>query len=152
MPSTPGRRPYCYRFLLARLSILPWGNGKTYSISCAWWILRLSRVWPFAWRPCQYYLEACLWYSDFQQEHLKPNAKCFLLNYPNTVVWVISWDSSPPLPKWFLLSILSWISCSACPWEGYTPGICVKHIFLSIDLFNLPCDPYDLSSNILLLM
>ena len=42
-----------------------------------------------------------------------------------------------PLPKWFLLSILSWISCSTCPWEGYTPGICVKHIFLSIVLFDL---------------
>ena len=54
----------------------------------------------FAWRPCQCYLEACLWYSDFQQEHLKPNAKCFLLNYPNTVVWVMSWKFSP-LPKEF---------------------------------------------------
>ena len=49
----------------------------------------------FAWRPCQCYLEACLWYSDFQQEHLKPNAKCFLLNYPNTAVWVMSSNSSP---------------------------------------------------------
>ena len=39
--------------------------------------------------PCQCYLEACLWYSDFQQEHLKPNAKCFLLNYPNTnQIWI----------------------------------------------------------------
>ena len=49
----------------------------------------------FAWRPCQCYLEACLWYSNFQQEHLKPNAKCFSLNYPNTVVWVMSWNFSP---------------------------------------------------------
>ena len=70
-----------------------------------------------------------------------------------------------PYLKGFLHYLLSWISCSACPWEGYTPGTCVKHIFLSIvlfdlmttfsfsvDLFNLPGDPYDLSSNILLLM
>ena len=49
----------------------------------------------FAWRPCQCYLEACRLYSDFQQERLKPNAKCFLLNYPNTVVWVMSWNFSP---------------------------------------------------------
>ena len=27
-----------------------------------------------------------------------------------------------------------------------------KHIFLSINLFNLPCDPYDLSSNVLQLL
>ena len=48
----------------ARLSILPWGNGKTYSISCFWWILCIQNL-TFAWRPCQCYLEACLWYSDF---------------------------------------------------------------------------------------
>ena len=30
---------------LARLSILPWGNCKTYSISCSWWILFVSKVW-----------------------------------------------------------------------------------------------------------
>ena len=79
---------------LARLTILPWGNRKTYSICGSWWIF----VYPsstFAWRPCQCYLEACLWYSDFQQEHLKPNAKCFLLSYPNTVVWVMSLNLSP---------------------------------------------------------
>ena len=30
---------------LARLVILPWGNCKTYSISCSWWILFVSKVW-----------------------------------------------------------------------------------------------------------
>ena len=30
---------------LGRLSILPWGNCKTYSISCFWWILFVSKVW-----------------------------------------------------------------------------------------------------------
>ena len=40
IPSTPGGRTYCYKFsLLARLAVLPWGNCKTYSISCSWWIL-----------------------------------------------------------------------------------------------------------------
>ena len=30
---------------LARLVILPWGNCKTYSISCSWWILFVSKFW-----------------------------------------------------------------------------------------------------------
>ena len=30
---------------LTRLTILPWGNCKTYSISCSWWILFVSKVW-----------------------------------------------------------------------------------------------------------
>ena len=30
---------------LASLTILPWGNCKTYSTSCSWWILRVSKVW-----------------------------------------------------------------------------------------------------------
>ena len=32
---------------LVGLSILPWGNCKTYSTSCSWWILPVSKV-----RPC----------------------------------------------------------------------------------------------------
>ena len=31
--------------ILARLTILPWGNCKTYSISYSWWILCVSKVW-----------------------------------------------------------------------------------------------------------
>ena len=92
--------PIVIIFLLAMLSILPWGNCKTYSTSCSWWILWVSKVWSLPSDHVKCYLEACLWYSDFQQEHLKPNAKCFLLNYPNTVVWVMSWNFSP-LPKEF---------------------------------------------------
>ena len=49
----------------ARLSIFPLGNCKTYSISCFRWILRIQSL-TFAWRTCQRYLEACLWYSDSQ--------------------------------------------------------------------------------------
>ena len=29
----------------AGLSILPWWNCKTYSTSCSWWILHVSKVW-----------------------------------------------------------------------------------------------------------
>ena len=29
-----------------RLSIHPWGNCKTYSTSCSWWILPAYKVWP----------------------------------------------------------------------------------------------------------
>ena len=47
MPSTPGRMTYCYSCsFLARLTILPWGNCKTYSISYSWWILWVSKVRP----------------------------------------------------------------------------------------------------------
>ena len=46
IPSTPGGRTYCYKFsLLARLAVLPWGTCKTYSISCSWWIIFVSKVW-----------------------------------------------------------------------------------------------------------
>ena len=31
---------------LARLAILPWGNCNTYSMSCSWWILWVSKVRP----------------------------------------------------------------------------------------------------------
>ena len=42
-----------------------------------------------------------------------------------------------PYLKGFLHYILSWTSCSACPWEGYTLKYVFKHIFLSIVLLNL---------------
>ena len=32
--------------ILARLTNLPWGNCETYSISCSWWILCVSKVRP----------------------------------------------------------------------------------------------------------
>ena len=69
----------------ATSSSSPWLNDES---------LRVSRVFPWL-KTMQCYLEACLWYSDFQQEHLKPRAKCFLLYCPNTVVWVMSWKFSP---------------------------------------------------------
>ena len=59
------RGPSVIVSFLTRLSILPWGNCKTYSISCSRWILCIQSL-IFAWRPCKCYLEACLWYSDLQ--------------------------------------------------------------------------------------
>ena len=41
-----GRGPIVIVSFSARLSILSWGNCKTYFTSCSWWILRVSRVWP----------------------------------------------------------------------------------------------------------
>ena len=49
----------------ARLSIHPWGNCKTYSISYSSWIPLCIHSLIFTWWPCQCYLEACLWYSDY---------------------------------------------------------------------------------------
>ena len=108
----------------ARTTILPGGNCKTYSTSYSWWILRVSKVGSSPEDPVNAISKHVSGTPMFQKEHLKPNAKCFLLNYPNTAVWVMSWEFSP-LPKEFLHYILSWISCSVCPWEGYTTWICL---------------------------
>ena len=40
-----GGGPIVVVSFLASLAILPWGNCKTYSTSCSWWILRVSKVW-----------------------------------------------------------------------------------------------------------
>ena len=115
--------------------------------------------------PCQWYLEACLWYSDFQQEHLKLNAKCFLLNYPNTAVWVMSWNFSPFTLRVFYIISCHWYRALLVLGKDIPLKYVFKHIFLSIVLvksdnhiflsivwFNLSCDLWGLSSNILLLL
>ena len=79
---------------LARLAILPWGNSKTYSISCSWWILCVSKS-DLCLKTMSMLSRSMSVVFRFQKEHLKPNAKCFLLNYPNITVWVMSWN--PPL-------------------------------------------------------
>ena len=84
----------------ARITILPGENCKTYFISYSWWIHWVSKVRPLFEYHVNAISKACLRYSDLQQEHLEPKAKSFLLNYPNTVVWVVSWKFSP-LPKEF---------------------------------------------------
>ena len=40
-----GGGPVVMLSFLGSLAILPWGNFKTYSISCSWWILCVSKVW-----------------------------------------------------------------------------------------------------------
>ena len=95
IPSTPSGRTYCYKFsLLARLAILPWGNCKTYSISCSWWILFVSKVWS---SPVDHVnaISKHVYGTPIFNKNTYPNANCFLLNYPNTVVWVMSWKFSP---------------------------------------------------------
>ena len=116
--------PIVIIFLLARLSILPWGNCKTYSTSCSWWILHVSDVWPLL------------------VDHVNAISKhvCGTPNF-NKSIWRTMLNFLCPLSKHrclgyvmkflspylngYLLSILSWISCSACPWEGYIPETCV---------------------------
>ena len=86
--------PIVIVFFVARLSILPWGNWKTYSISCYWWILCVSIAWSLPVGHVNAISKHVYGTPIFNKEHLKPNAKCFLLNYPNTVVWVMSWNFS----------------------------------------------------------
>ena len=135
MPSTPDQRTYCYSFHLSKVN-----HSSMRKLWDLFYKLFLMNPYPsttFAWRPCQCYLKACLWYSNFQQEHLKPNAKCFLLNYPNTAVWVMSWSFSP-LPEGFstLYLVTAIRPCLSlgmtCPWN-----MCLNTFFLSIVLFNL---------------
>ena len=92
----PAGGPIIIVSFLARLTILPWGNCKDLLYKLFLMDPLCSQSLTFARRPCRCYLEACLWYSDFQQVHLKPNAKCFLPNYPNTAVWVLSWNFVSP--------------------------------------------------------
>ena len=110
----------------ARITILPGGNCKTYFISCSWWIICVSKVWALIEAPYHCYLEARLWYPAHQQEHWRRDAKCFLVSYPNTVVWVTSWLILLPLYlNGWVLALLPCMPGSACPWEGYTPNDCV---------------------------
>ena len=106
----------------ARITILPGGNCKTYFISCSWWIICVSKVWPLIETPYHCYLEAWLWYPAHQQEHWRRDAKCFLVSYPNTVVWVTSWLILASYLNGWVLALLPCMPCSACTWEGYTPN------------------------------
>ena len=109
---------------LASLAILPWGNRQTYFISCSWWILSVCKVRPL--------LEK---HVNAISKHvsgtliISKNICSTMLNFPyqlskhlcmgNIMKFLSSYL------KGFLCYILSWKSCSGCPWEGYTPEICV---------------------------
>ena len=119
----------------ARLAVLPWGNCKTYSSSYSWWILCVSRVWS---SPVDHVnaISKHVYGIPIFNKYIEANAKYFLLNYPNTVVWVMSWNFSP-LPKEFstLYHVLDIMLCLSLgriyPWKYV-----FKHIFLSIVLFS----------------
>ena len=95
----PGWRTYHYNFF-CKDNHSPGGNCKAYFISCSWWITCVSKVWPLIETPYHCYLEAWLWYPSHQQEHWRRNAKCFLVSYPNAVVWVTSWLILASLSEW----------------------------------------------------
>ena len=104
---------------LARLAILPWGNCKTYSISCSWWILCVSKVWSLPIDDVNAISKHVTGTPIFNK-----NIWSIMLNFlyqlsKHRCMGNVMKFLSPYL-KSFLHYILSWISCSACPWEGYT--------------------------------
>ena len=81
--------------LLARLSILPWGNCKTYSTSYSWWIHWVSKVRPLL----EDHVNAISKHvrgTPIFNKNSWSNAIFSLSIIQNTVVWVLSSNSSPP--------------------------------------------------------
>ena len=74
--------------LLARLSILPWGNCKIYSTSCSWWILRVSRVWPLLEDLVNAISKHVCGTPNFNK-NIWSIMLNFLYRLSNTVVWVM---------------------------------------------------------------
>ena len=92
-PAYLARWPVDIVSLLARLSILPWGNCKTYSTSCSWWILCVSKVWPLLEDHVNAISKHVCGTPIFNKNSWS-NATFSLSNIQNTVVWVMSWTSS----------------------------------------------------------
>ena len=165
MPSTPppAGGPIIIDSFSARLSIRPWGNCKTYSTSYSWWILRVSKVW------------------SSPEDHVNAISKhvngtpIFIRNIWSTMlnfIYQLSKHRYMGIVIKFLPPYLNGFYFLSC--HGYHALLVLgkdislkyvfKHIFLSIVLFNLmiifsfhcwfnlSCELYDLSSNILLLM
>ena len=103
-----------------RLSILPWGNCKTYSTSYSWWILRVSKVWSSPDDHVNAISKHVYGTPIFNKTTWSPmlNVSCSITQTP---LHGQCHENSLPYLKSFLHYILSWISCSVCPWEGYTP-------------------------------
>ena len=108
----------------ARITILPGGNCKTYSISYSWWILCVSEVWPLHEDHVNAISKHVCGTPIFNKNIWSPmlNVSCSIIQTP---MYGQCHENSLPYLKSFLHYILSWISCSANPWEGYTPEICV---------------------------
>ena len=110
-----------FQHMIDHVLVIPW--TPCYSCNCSLSISCDLQLQPLLGTPCWCYLEAWLRYSGYQQEHWKHLVECFLIYYPNTIVWVISWFfPRPPYLNAFELAVISCISCSASPWEGYTPN------------------------------
>ena len=117
---------------LAMLSVLPWGNCKTYSRRWSWSTLCVSKL----------QLEAWLWYFDHQKEHWKRNANYFLINYPTTVVWVNIMILLAPLSKWI---------CICCPFMYIMLYLSLRNIYslyLGIITFSFPLSEQSINHNV----
>ena len=84
----------------ARLSILPWGNCKTYSTSCSWWILCVARVWPLLENHVNAISKHVCGTPIFNKNIWSPmlNVSCSIIQIP-----LYGWchEISLPLPKEF---------------------------------------------------
>ena len=78
----------------ARITILPGGNCKTYFISCSWWIFCVSKVRPLLEDPANA-ISKHVCGTLIVDKNIWSTMLNFLINYSNTVVWVMSWTSSP---------------------------------------------------------
>ena len=88
-------------FLFSKVIYSSLRNGKTYSTSCSWWILHVSKVWPLL----EDHVNAISKHvcgTPIFNKNTYPNANGFLLNYPNTVVWVMSGKFLSPYLECFL--------------------------------------------------
>ena len=108
---------------LARLVILPWGNCKTYSISCSWWILCVSKVWSLL----EDHVDAISKHvcgTPVYNKYFWSTMVNFLYQLSKHRCMSNVMKFLSPFPKGFLHYTLSWVSCFVCPWEGFTLEIC----------------------------
>ena len=120
----PAGGPIIIDSFSARLSIHPWGNCKTYSTSYSRWILRDSKVWSspegHVNAVSKHVCDTLIFNKNIRSPML--NVSCSITQTP---LYGQCHANYLPYLKSFLHYILTWISCSACPWEGYTLEICV---------------------------
>ena len=148
----------------ARITIPPGGSSRTYFISYSWWIIGVSEVGPLIETPYHCYLKhVCgtpfitknIWSTMLNSLYQLSKHRCM-----GNVMKFFS-----PYLKWFstyyhVMDIICLSLGRIYPWK-----MCLNTFFLSIDLvksdnhiflsivwFNLSCDLWDLSSNILLLL
>ena len=124
-------------FLLARLSILPWWNCKTYSISCSWWILCVSKIWHLLENHVNAISKHVCGTPIFNKNTWSSmlNVSCSIILTP---LYGKYHEIYLPLPKGFstLYPVMDIMLCLSLgriyPWI-----MCLNTFFLSIVLFNL---------------